>query len=165
MQIEQDVKRRQERLQRGQKVGTKYEDFLINRGYESKIKLQMQALKKEIQLERECTFTPRINNKPSTARNREKAAANSSIFETLYRRAEKMREKSSDWREYHKAEEAKKLTENCTFKPNLTKGRGVGTKQARRNMTNEESRVVSQIKATHGSELPGTNHQMHHSIF
>ena len=97
-------------------------------------------------------------------RSREKTAANGNIFETLYRRAEKLREKSNDWRDYQRAEEARRLTENCTFKPNLTKTRFV-KKAGKSVTTNEESRVVSQLKASTGNELQSNNQQMHHSIF
>ena len=164
-QMEQEFKKRQVKLHERQRVGTKYEDFLIHRGHEARAKLRARKQANDTHLSEDCTFTPRINDAQASARGK----ANSNIFETLYRRAEELREKSHDWREHQQAEEAKKLSEVCTFKPDLTKGKAY----MRRQIVNEESRVVSHlasIKAigSGNSDLHVTSpsaNQNHHSIF
>jgi|TARA_B110000305_G_C19343594_1_gene590464 hypothetical protein len=50
------------------KYGNKYEDFLINKGKQSKIKQMAKAKELEMMQTKGCTFRPQINRKNSNNR-------------------------------------------------------------------------------------------------
>lgn len=127
------------------KVGCKYEDFLISKAQQRRVKLEKMAKEASKDETKECTFTPQINKtsfpgvRGGRLRSRDsKSRANKEnvnsqtcifsqkttkddVFESLYKFAEVRREKSEDGKRQAQYCEKKQLKKQCPFKPNLSK--------------------------------------------